>query len=460
VINSIGARRDPKAVGALTKLLGDADAGVAGAAAGALGKIGGPAATDALTKALAGASATVKPSIADGCLLCADRLLTQGKKKDALAICERLRGKDSPKAIRVAATRMVIVAKGSAGVPLLIAQLKSNDAAMSALALMLARQMPGKEVTTALAAEMDKLPADKQALLLQALADRCCPAAAPTVVAAAKSSDPKVRAAAIQALGKLGDASAVSLLLEAATGADADVAQAAQTSLSTLRGKDVDAAIVAAMEKGDAKVRRVAIETLGLRRSTAGTAVLVKAAGDADESVRIAAIKALGTTVGATDFGTLAELVAKAPGAKETAAAEAAVGVACARMTDKDACAAKLLAHLPQADAAHKPALLRALSQVGGAKALEAVRKATKDANEEVQDEAVRALCNWPNIEAAADMLEIAKTSSNAKHKVFALRGYTRLIAQSELSADKKLAMCKDAMALAARDDERKLVLG
>jgi hypothetical protein len=129
-------------------------------------------------------------------------------------------------------------------------------------------------------------------------------------------------------------------------------------------------------------------------------------------------------------------------------------------MTDKDACAAKLLDYLPQADATHKPALLRALSQVGGAKALQAVRSATKDANEDVQDEAVRALCNWPNIEAAGDMLEIAKTSSNAKHKIFALRGYTRLIGQSELPADKKLAMCKDAMALAARDDERKLVLG
>ncbi|MCX7826656.1 MAG: HEAT repeat domain-containing protein, partial [Verrucomicrobiae bacterium] len=127
VINSIGARRDAKAVGALATLLSDADAAVAGAAAGALGKIGGPAATGALTKALADVPAPVKPSVADGCLLCADRLLAQGNKKEATAICQRLRGKDFPKAIRVAATRMIILARGSAGVPLLVAQLKSND---------------------------------------------------------------------------------------------------------------------------------------------------------------------------------------------------------------------------------------------------------------------------------------------------------------------------------------------
>ena len=460
VVNSIGARHDTKAVGSLAKLLGDSDTSVAGAAASALGKIGGPVATDALMKALAGAPAAVQLNIADGCLLCADRLLAQGKKKDAVAICQRLRGKDFPKAIRVGAMRTTILAKGPAGVPLLVEQLKSNDTAMSALALMLARQMPGKEVTTALAAEMDKLPAEKQALLLQAFADRCCPAATPTVVAAAKSSDAKVRAVAIQALGKLGDASAVSLLLDAGAGADADVAQAAQASLTTLRGKDVDTTIVAAMEKGDAKVRRVAIDTLGQRRSASGTAVLLKAAGDADESVRIAAIKALGATVGPADFGTLAELVAKAPGAKETAAAEAAVGVACARMTDKDACSTKLLAHLPQADATHKPALLRSLGQVGGSKALQAVRAATKDADADVQDAAVRALCDWPAVEAASDLADLAKTSANAKHKIFALRGYTRLISQSELPADKKLTMCKEAMTLATRDEERKLVLG
>src|SRR5438876_5805450 len=47
VINSIGHRRDPKAVRLLVKKLQDADAGVASAAAVALGHIGGPTATKA-----------------------------------------------------------------------------------------------------------------------------------------------------------------------------------------------------------------------------------------------------------------------------------------------------------------------------------------------------------------------------------------------------------------------------
>ena len=53
VINSIGVRRDAKAVDALVTRLGDADADVAAAAAAALGRIGGDAAAKALEKALA-----------------------------------------------------------------------------------------------------------------------------------------------------------------------------------------------------------------------------------------------------------------------------------------------------------------------------------------------------------------------------------------------------------------------
>jgi len=71
-------------------------------------------------------------------------------------------------------------------------------------------------VTAALAGELDKLSAEKQALLLRALGDRKEAAPLPTVVAATKSESPAVREAAVAVLAKLGDASAVAILLDAA----------------------------------------------------------------------------------------------------------------------------------------------------------------------------------------------------------------------------------------------------
>ncbi len=60
VINSIGVRRDPKAVSGLVKKLKDPDPNVASAAAVALGRIGGTKAAKALTQSLSTAPVTVR----------------------------------------------------------------------------------------------------------------------------------------------------------------------------------------------------------------------------------------------------------------------------------------------------------------------------------------------------------------------------------------------------------------
>ena len=66
VIGSLGVRRDAKAVEAIAKLLGGADAGVAQAAARALGNIGTPEAAQALDAALDGAQAQSNSPFAKG----------------------------------------------------------------------------------------------------------------------------------------------------------------------------------------------------------------------------------------------------------------------------------------------------------------------------------------------------------------------------------------------------------
>ncbi len=71
-INSIGVRRDAQAVDALSGRLQDKDADVASAAAVALGLIGNSAATKALRASLANAPAGVRSAVAEGCVLCAN----------------------------------------------------------------------------------------------------------------------------------------------------------------------------------------------------------------------------------------------------------------------------------------------------------------------------------------------------------------------------------------------------
>ena len=107
VINSIGKRRDAKAGPALAKMIYDADGDVARAAAVALGSIG-ESAMQALQAALVKTKGMTRMAVADACLVCAERLLAEGKRTQALALYASLSAPDMPKTARLAAMHGII----------------------------------------------------------------------------------------------------------------------------------------------------------------------------------------------------------------------------------------------------------------------------------------------------------------------------------------------------------------
>jgi hypothetical protein len=119
-----------------------------------------------------------------------------------------------------------------------------------------------------------------------------------------------------------------------------------------------------------------------------------------------------------------------------------------------------VLTALASAPPAQKPALLRVLGAVGGAKALDAVRAAAGDANAEVKGAALRALAAWKTADAAPALLALAKTSPDATDKLVALRGYFGWAGNSDLAAERRLAMCQEATGAVQSADEKKLLLG
>lgn len=112
IINSLGQRRDGKAAAAIGALTGDSDQMVAGAALSALGQIANAEATKVLAEAKGKVTGKLQLVALDAYLKCADRLVAEGKKDQALAIYKELYKEDQPKPIRTAALRgMVSITK-------------------------------------------------------------------------------------------------------------------------------------------------------------------------------------------------------------------------------------------------------------------------------------------------------------------------------------------------------------
>ena len=127
-------------------------------------------------------------------------------------------------------------------------------------------------------------------------------------------------------------------------------------------------------------------------------------------------------------------------------------------MPDRDAAARVLIDQLRSVSGQPQADLLDLLGVVGGDQALARVVSAAKANDEKLQDAATQVLGRWTSPDAAPALLELTKAANN-KYKVRTLRGYIRIAQQLNVPTDQRIEMCRKAMELADRDDDRKLIV-
>jgi hypothetical protein len=108
-----------------------------------------------------------------------------------------------------------------------------------------------------------------------------------------------------------------------------------------------------------------------------------------------------------------------------------------------------------------KSSLLVALGRLGGQKSLECLRGGVNGSDEKVKDAAIRAMTEWPDATAAADLLAIAKTAASETHRVLAVRGYIRVCSiRSDRPDELRAKMLIAGLETAARPEEKRQALG
>jgi HEAT repeat protein len=442
-------------------MLRDPDGQVAQAAARALGSIGNQRATRALQRALKNAPAANQLALCEGLFRCAEALAAQGNRDMAFEIYDQLLTLEAaPHQVRAGALRGAILARGEDGVMTLRHYLRSDDYILFSAAVQAAQQLPGAEVTRALTAELNQLPADNRILVIWTLGKRADPAALPSLFTLAKKGDKIVRLEAIRVLPQIGHASAVPVLAELLADADGQISETAQEALGALPGREADAAVMAMFNSSETSRRLAAIELMGRRRMTGTVGELLKFAAGADREIRTAAIKAVGELGGPDQLPALLVLLMDLRASEDLDAARQALSDVCTKADDPESCTWELAGTLAKAGPAQKIVLLRVLGGIGGPNALEAVRKAVDDRRAEVHVAAMRALGTWKTADAAPILLALAKAADNPNDKTLCLRGYLGFAARGDVPPGQRLSMCRQAAGLIERDDEKQLLLG
>ncbi|GAB4140652.1 MAG: hypothetical protein Kow0040_29080 [Thermogutta sp.] len=296
----------------------------------------------------------------------------------------------------------------------------------------------------------------RAAALVEALGDIGGSVAVKAIREAAATGSWDVRAAAVRILGQIGDASVVPTLLRAAQ--SGGLGETALESISAIQDKNTDSALIEALEAATGSDRVIVLDAIGRRTVTAALPQVLNELKQSDAKVRLAAIRALGMIVDYANLDTLLDIGVRGTSPEEVDAALQALVTACSRMEARDGTAEKLMAAIRRAPPALRPRLAELLSTVPGAKSLQALRDLGLTGDDSVQDAVSRVLGEWMSADAAPVLLDLAK-NGGARYRVRALRGYIRIARQLEVPLEQRIAMCRDALSVATRADEKKLVL-
>jgi HEAT repeat protein len=482
LINSLGARKDSKAVSALAPLAASTNLEVAAAALAALASIADKPALEALTRAHRSASGPARGMAIEALVVCADHFAARGDKATAASVYKQAIAPAEPPNVRSRALKGLAAADPGAAMAALARELESSDLVRQVDALRILNGVPGSAAARTMITAYPNLPPAAKVHVLTSLAFRGDAAGKGIATAAAGATDQAVRAAGLSALGRLGDASSVRVLAEAAAGEEPG-ATAARGSLTMLRGDAADAAIVSALGSSTGKIRSELIRAVGERASSSAADALVKAAGDTDPEIRRDALRGLRNVGGAAQTAPLLNLVLNTQSASERR--EASLALVAVLKRSQPVSIAPVIAAYNSATA--KPArlsLIEVMGQTSSAEALPLLRSHLKDPDPEVARAAILALSAWDNAAPIADLMAIARSGQRTAPpsagppppgggggrgqppptnnlQILAIRGVLRLmVLESKRTPAESGALLAELLSLSTQIAEKRAVLG
>ena len=442
LLNTLGRRRYEGAVRDAIRALKSSDPRVADAAAVALGGIASPKAVNVLLKARSASALTLRRTIDDALLACAEQFAADGQNAEAVAIYEVFYQSDRPLHHRIAALRGIVSARGPDATDAVIAAIKGDDAELRGSAIALSRDLEGKHASRLLATLLPTLSSDGQALLVGSLGARDDAPSAFAVLGATESSHERVRAAAYTVLGRIADGAVVDLLVQAAaTGGELERA-AARASLVELRGPNVDGGLLRALATASSAVKLERVRALKLRRSRDAVGPFLQLAWDSDPDVRAAVIEALGSLAREPELPALVALIMSPRSADDRDVIERAIRRVFREIPNTEHQAAPLLAALPGASGVAESTVIRLLGATGTDRAAETVLSAVDDDDPSVRAAAVETLASWPTAAPVGKLLKIAELLRESELKETALKGYMRM-ARSGEEYERAMALTK-----------------
>jgi HEAT repeat protein len=459
LIDALGAMRSRAAVKALLGEAVSADGSLRRAARSALANIGDPAAMGILSNVFVAVPFTERAQAPRDLLLFTRRQMEAGRKNEGLFTARALVSSyRQPGESQVAAEALGLIATalGKKALPDILLAVDSRESGLRGAALEIAAGIAWDDST--LSQWISKAGAsgpEVRAGIVEMLGRSRQMRAASFIIDRLRDPDKIVRLAAIRSTPRVDSTQFLRLL----GAADEEEASALKAELLQFKAESVVPEAALLIDSTPHPGKAVLIDVLGEKGARGEIDRVFGLAADAEPATRTAALGALAKLAEEKDLPRLADMLEKATDGDDVVRLQEAVVAAVRRHADLETRADALLGLLKGAGPARKTAVLRVLPRVGGAGALRAVVEETGSADSQVQSVAVYALSQWPDYEAAGELLRIASSTRTKKHLLLAVEGYVRLVGQASLPNVEKFSLLQGLLGVPMDDADRKAVL-
>jgi hypothetical protein len=452
LLQSLGRRRVTNACDVLLQKLENGEADETAAAADALAELGDPRAQEPLLN-----KNLLTP---DRLVRFAFNLARTQHIAEALTLCERLWTSDDPH-LRAVGLRGMVQCDPTHAATRIEAALRGDDPVVCGAAGRLLLDSGDNTMVQDVAKRLRDLPATTQTMLLGLRWAQRPEAGRVLAQQAIQCPTSDVQLEGIRLFAEVGEASDVEQMVQLSTrDASESMRQAVENTLCHLAADGVDAELIVLLNKDSGESRALLIRVLRDRRTLAAAAILVKWTADGNASTRLQALDALEQLGNAELLPRLLPGLLQADSDEEQAAWERTIWRCALRDALSADPAQPVLLMYEQANTEERVRLLPLLGRLGGTHAMENLQAARHDPQPNVRGAAVRGLANWPDASVAADLWQLAGEAAVPEQRIWALRGYIRVVTlPGARQPDETARMLEEAWRRATRDAERRLIL-
>ncbi|MDR1681411.1 MAG: DUF1080 domain-containing protein [Prevotellaceae bacterium] len=267
-----------------------------------------------------------------------------------------------------------------------------------------------------------------------------------------------IRKAAAFLLAKTGDAAATAALAGLLTGADGRDVSLAKDALMTVKG-DIAAVVAPLLPEATGQGKVAILELLAARKAAGHAAVVFEQLDAPDAEVRAAAYKALKDVAVEPSLSRLYALLEKsapADGGDAVRDIQQAVVAAMKGLSGEE----KFNRIAAQLSTSKQPALYYPLLAASGeSQALAMIIDRFRNGATYDREAAFRALIEWPDIEAAAELQAICTDAALAVYFDRALERYVALAADNVLTGDNRRLYLSNALEMAKTDAQKQTII-